>query len=215
MTKTMVLKNKNEINCVPFIYELERRILYGGGASVSEGENAFEDDEDEQMNISTENLNQDHEEGTNNNIKSFDDILNFYLTAETENDIIKELEAPIKGDPTIILDWESFFLTVVRRSLVRHIMFLLRTWGLGLKIFWQINCIFSRKVGQSSDQRQNDTQSVYVPFRQQSVVYSVLDEEAVLDSVQRSVEELVDKQDHFLLMGSGWAISDYLRGGDH
>ena len=178
-----------------------RRLLIGGGAPINEDS----EDEAEQMNISTENTDQYY-------LTDLNALLSFELSAVTDDNIVREYDAEISAHPSIAFNSEAFLLSVVRRSLIKHILELLHTWGLGLKLFWQLNCVFVRNMGQTGEEGQKEvqTQSIFIPFRQPSVTFSVINEDFIAETIMNSIEIAIDKQNHFLNMGSGWALSSYL-----
>ena len=183
---------------------LTERILYGGAAVPPPLNNLDDESSDDQMNDHSQNEISSDEDEPSPAINSFDSLLTFSLSATTQDGLVREYDGEIDAHPSIALNWEAFLLSVVRRSLIRQIMSLLNEMGLGLKVFWQLNCTFVRKIGK------NETQSVFVPFRQESVVYSLLDENLIAQSIQDSVEVAIQKQKYFENMGSGWVLESYL-----
>ena len=130
--------------------------------------------------------------------------LNFRLSNSTADGSVREYVAQIDPDPSIIFNFPTFAYTVIREGLIKIIRNLLSQIGLGLKIYFDVNCIFARTISKNQDE------FIYVPFRQKSVVYSVNDVTFISECVNLAVQTLLDKCETFQELGSGWVLSSII-----
>ena len=117
------------------------------------------------------------------------------------NGAAREYIGRVSLDPYIVANYETFAFSILRNSLINFIRTLLQELGLGLKIYYDVNCIFTRTVSENVDEY------VFVPFRQASVVYSVNDLSFIQSHVDASISVFVEKCELFTSQGSGWSLS--------
>ena len=129
------------------------------------------------------------------------DLLQFTLDASIQNGAVSEYSAPCNHSPTLQLNYEAYITGVVGASLVQHIQDRISNLGYGVRMYWTLNTEFWRTLGEGGDA----IQTVFTPFRQAAVTYSINDEEYISTRIGEGVQVAIEKVNLFLQ--SGYVIS--------
>ena len=162
------------------------------------------------MNETNEPSNQSFENGDENifiqdNIFAETSLLDFRLLSSILNASVLEFSAAVDpSDPEIAVYFDLYCYTVILPSLIDFMRRMVEEMPGGLRMFFDVNTIFSRPIDTESHE------TIYVPFRQRTSVFHRHDLNFIDESLSRSIDVLLEKVTLFQEGGSSWTLESVL-----